>query len=201
NTNNTNNTTTGNNDNNTTGNNDNNTTGTGECKPDFGQADACGGNVVGTWSLEDACSQVDLEGLLKQACPLATVESMEITTSGTLVVTAAHYARNVTAVINAVVLIPNLCAQVAGGCQGIEAAVAARLQNATATCTPNNDGCSCDLELVEDGEEAGAYTLVDGVITVADGSTFYYCVEGANLSLREFGTNDDASQPTQFYGK
>jgi len=192
----TNNNTTGTN-NNTTGTNNNTNTGNPQtCNGSFGAPEACGGDPTGTWTLDGICSDYDYESAIQQACANATVSDVTFLGSGTLVVAGNSWAYDVTGTATTAMQFPAECNVL--GCNGTATAIeTAGAQSAT--CTDDGaGGCNCDAVFDASNASAGTYTTDgNGTSTIGpDGETYYYCVSGGTLQLRQYGTAADDAQPT-----
>jgi hypothetical protein len=155
------------------------------CDPDFSEANACGGDPVGTWNVAGACVG-DVE---VPECPAAvvTVETRDV--SGTLVVTDANWTYDVSGTIVYSANIPTVCvAAVGGDC----AAVATALE---AECSDPGDGsCDCTAEEAVEIASSGGYTLEDGNRAVIDnGDEWIFCIEGDGITLRDSNAADSAT--------
>ena len=106
------------------------------------------------------------------------------------------FTQAVDAQVTASISLPNRCNL--PNCQLAENALAANAQSATCADDGNN-GCDCTAVYDLSDTTAGTYTTDQGVATVDSGETYYYCVAGDTLQLREFGTTNDDAIPTLLY--
>lgn len=153
------------------------------CDPAFGQADACGGDPVGTWTYVAGCADVvDAFDDLQQACPGAQITPTARTTGGTLTFLAAGtFTRSVQDTVAADFVIPPQC--VIGGCGTIETVI--ETGGGQATCTASGGGCNCTASVVVNTNDSGSYATANGQITATpnggQAGAYHYCVEGSVL--------------------
>jgi hypothetical protein len=205
--NNTNNTTSNNTTNNTTNNSTNNTTNNSTnnatnntngnvapaCNPAFAEADACGGDPVGTWTIVDACDDYNVAATVQALCPTATVGEIEGTITGTLTVTATNWDYAASGTLSTTIMIPGVCAAQAQGCAGVQTLLG---QIGTATCT-GNASCECDVSVDIANGSTGTYTVSGGVATVDGAEEWYFCSEDGGMSLRrKVTTGNEEPNPT-----
>jgi hypothetical protein len=173
-----------------------------QCNGGFGQANACGGELTGSYVLNDVCTDFDIQASLQQLCPTATATGFSIDAEGTLTFAGNVVSREVSGSMSSQVQIPSLCANLVGGCAGIQAAIINNVDNSMAFCEDTQTGCTCLVSVAIDGDaQLGTFTTDGGVLTTGTGRTFYYCVEADTLSIREFGQGASESGFVQFYAR
>ncbi len=189
-------TTTGTNNGTTTGTNNGTTGGTQTCNGSLDAATACGGDPMGTWTVDEVCSDYDFAGLIQQACAQATAGDPTVDATGTLAVTASNWAYelNGSAMIDA--NIPQNCNFL--GCAQTASLIESTGGAESATCTDDGaGGCDCTATYDISTASAGSYTTDGaGTATIGTGETYYYCVAGDSIQIREYGTQNDDAQPT-----
>ncbi len=179
------------------------------CDPDFDMADACGGDITGTWTLGAVCG-VDLPaeaaGLAEQ-CPTAVVGTPEYDVSGTLVVGSGNFAQTLSGTVSADVTVPSECLTIEGtpiNCAALEAVVNTT-PGLSASCEDGMDGaCDCGITADVDFSSSGSYTVNGGVATVTTSGgpeEYYFCVDGDQVTLRETETSNDAGRPIFALGR
>ncbi len=156
----------------------------------------CGGNVVGSWSVESSC--LELTGnmdvsLLSLDCAAVPVTGY-LQTSGTFVANAnGTYSDNTTTTGAATFSLAPSCLSVSSvvvPCDRLGALFMAAGWS-SATCAETDGQCSCAATVVQQGglgqvlpytEPTGSY-LTDGTTLTASNATYTYCVAGDTLSL------------------
>jgi hypothetical protein len=146
----------------------------------------CGGSVLGTWEYSAACVADPFAGVAQQ-CPTATVTGSKGTVKGRVVFDGVKVTRTATVTFSATVVVPAECS--AGQCAAVEAALKKTLDSAT--CKPAGGGCSCDVATSESGTQANAYTVSGTTVSIADGSTYEYCVTGDELAYVPGGGTEE----------
>lgn len=178
--------------------NDNTNTNNGvqACVADFGMAQACGGDLEGTWTYVDACGDTGLEDGLTDLCTTATIDSQSVGGgSGSITVTGGSITQNVSATAEATVTVPSACLVVGPvtlDCATVQTQAQQTIEmdfpGVSVTCATSGPDCSCDLSLPFTTGGAGTIVTSNGVATV-DGDTYYYCVNGDRLLYRQFGAD------------
>lgn len=162
---------------------------TQECNPTFGAAEACGGSPVGTWEIDNVCTDVDLTEQISSFCAGTTVSRLDVRTSGTVVYTETTYSTDVSGFAEVDLTVPtSLCTL--GGCDFLASQIESNLGDAQATCAPGAAGaCDCTVRLTLSVVESGTYVAnsASGVITYDNGDTVHYCIDNGALIQREFG--------------
>jgi hypothetical protein len=145
----------------------------------------CGGDPVGSWTLEDTCGFEGLPNPLADACPGSTFMVEVLSTSGTLTfVDDGTFVQDFDIQSQVVVTLdPMACFMV--DCATFEMLVQG--DNPTATCMAMGPTCECTIP--DDGmpEQAmGTWEVMDNdlVLTTAEGGEgFQLCITGDRLDL------------------
>jgi len=139
----------------------------------------CGGNEIGTWYVTDVCVEesVLFEDLFT-ACSTAVIDDIpEAPASGVVTFTGTTVDRYAVAAITADILIPNSCAFCQ--CTTFEALLDKAGLDATCDTTCNgSQECACTIHANLLIDETGTYTAASNTITIGNGQTFDYCVNG-----------------------
>ena len=166
------------------------------CNPMFGQAEACNSNPVGAWVYQSGCLDDTVFAPLLNNCPGATRTNVAQTTTGNFeLTTLGAYTRTVMDDITGDVDIPAVCAQVSGGCPGIEAAISQVIPGTTSTCTVNtSQGCNCAVRIRQTINDTGTWTVTGaGLVTLnaTGGGSFqyHYCMDTNVLKYKGLSTN------------
>jgi hypothetical protein len=149
-----------------------------------GLADACGGDVVGTWKISTFCVS-NAASPFGASCPSGTDdvsvsgdETFDVRADGTVSTTT-----NIS--VNSAIHVPTSCL---GGidCTALQSQLAAQGQG-TVTCTASPTGCDCQQALPVAVTGSGTYTTSGSTFTVSTtgGSpqSYSYCVRGSTLQL------------------
>jgi hypothetical protein len=155
------------------------------CDPNFGAADACGGNATGTWKYREGCLDESIFGMLSAQCIGITRRNEVQVTSGFLSITSTltyrrvlndHYATDAE--------VPAICVQFVGGCGAIESSIGLVIPGSTASCVMTGSGtCDCRVEINKNISDQGSYTSPSaGMVrlTPDDGSEtgeYHFCVD------------------------
>ncbi|RAL20415.1 hypothetical protein DL240_16555 [Lujinxingia litoralis] len=171
------------------------------CDASFGPDDACGGDIIGTWDFGNACTDFDLAGQLGQLCAGVTIESMDVQTDGTLVITADNFARAITIDVEAMVHVPFSCT-FGLGCDMLTESAGAVDPNVEMTCELDASGqqCECAVSASYGEESAGAYTLEGGVLTAGE-AVYDVCASGDTLTARRRADNAEEPSFVEIYTK
>lgn len=200
--------------NNSTNNATNNATNGGTtdavCQPDFGEADACGGDVSGSWTLQEVCTDFDpAQALNDLGCTGAEFEVFEVSGTGELVVSESNFARDLTYTVNGEGTIPGFCTLLSGGCQGMgedveaffgdEAEVDVVCEDSEGGQGPQAD-CDCTIDGTYTQSASGTYSTDGGVITVSETETqYYYCADSSSNSLTLRAIDDQGVSAVELY--
>ena len=148
-----------------------------------GTFEACGGDLVGTWGIEESCAAV----APVEACPQSSAlysrynrtGTYEFGETGELVMnqrTRSSFHWNV----------PLSCFP-GYGCATIESLLASDSggTDADATCSDQGDSCSCDVTASVQESFTGTYETDGSRLVFSNGVEYDYCVDGTELSLRD----------------
>jgi hypothetical protein len=160
------------------------------CDPSFGQAQACGGAVVGKWKYTAGCVADAAFDDLKTDCPGVQISGVayNVGTNNTVTfVAGGSFTRVFTGSIVGKAAFGQACTKL--GCTALQAAVklavAVKYPGSTIQCTANTaSGCDCDVDLKVSTFAAGTYTTSSGVLTakvVSVDHPYYYCIQGTRL--------------------
>ena len=165
-----------------------------------GEVAPCGGDVVGNWTVSDACidpSQVDTSELdsIKQSCAGFTYGTT-VDVSGTAAFTTTTYDVNIETTAVITMHFPKSCL---GGvtCSAFEQLLGAYITGSDAafSCTGSSD-CNCTLTQAAPQMESGTYTTSVSTLTMTpdDGSgasSTPYCVQGSTFHLISLDDTDN----------
>jgi len=139
----------------------------------------CGGSVEGTWDYTGGCAEVDLSQL-KQACSGITVSDTSATVTARVVFAAGEVNRTYTATGKAKLNVPAVCAQPAGGCTALQAAI-----GADATCSDDGSGgCNCNITSTASDDKTDTYTVQGNTVVTGDGNSYDFCVNGDGMTYQ-----------------
>jgi|HubBroStandDraft_2_1064218.scaffolds.fasta_scaffold584693_1 hypothetical protein len=169
-----------------------------------GKVAPCGGNIVGTWKVVDACtgSTSGSSGSPISSCPSATTQVGNVNASGTATFNAdMTYSVSVTESASETLDIPMSCLSSGTGttvtCADLATSLGTALggddAGATTTCTTSGSSCNCTVTLAGmTDNETGTYSISGDTVTTtptaAPGTTVStgggsYCVQGSDLHL------------------
>jgi len=149
-------------------------------------AAACGGDIVGTWTLETWCGELP-EFPPSEMCPSAVVE-IDIAMAGTLTINADEsFTRAIDTTTNGSMTLPAECLEMAS-CEELHAYFMMEEESPVSRCeSADNDGCRCTYkETVSTDEVSGTYTVDGNTVTLNDGETeetVDFCVGGNSIHL------------------
>jgi hypothetical protein len=158
---------------------------------------ACGGNVVGTWSLSNACvSKFVNPG--NMACPASTAQLSE-NVSGTIEFNQdGTFVTNANSTLNETLTVPASCLVDAGAtesCQQLQNAfnqpTDAGVPAAVASCTSASmGGCTCQLtDTLMGGGQKATYSTLGYRIGLGGAPPSPYCVQGNTLTIQTESSN------------
>ena len=148
--------------------------------------EACGGDIVGTWGIEESCAR----GRSAESCPQSIViysgynrtGTYEFRESGELVMTErTRYSFHES--------VPLSCLDGAS-CVTYESLLASdvgraeQTVDADATCQESGSSCSCDVTASITEMLTGSYELDGSTLVLSNGVEYEYCVDGSELSLK-----------------
>jgi len=132
------------------------------CEPVFYHPIACGGDLVGTWTITSVCADIEaFRRAVGGTCPAASISEPMSTASGTLTVDAfGNITRDITGSTTATIGVPSACRV---GPPGSECAItqtwlAAQISTAEVNCVElaSND-CDCQVDMAETYDDASRY--------------------------------------------
>jgi hypothetical protein len=148
---------------------------------------ACGGDIVGNWSVTSSCVRF-MGPLDDPQCPTATVDAT-VHFSGTASYTATMtYTQSVTQSGTETILLPAAC--LSASCAQVDQALQASPPDGATSihCVTAGSGCSCTATLMpQSTTETGTYTLsgtgVNTTSSAGDTETDQYCATGTHLDI------------------
>ncbi len=158
-------------------------------------APACGGAIVGKWSVTSSCVSADAASMVSMSCPTETASASGFAIKGSVTYNAdLTYSKNTTTSGNVVITLPASCVVHDGGtvtCDELAQALkgATMMTYQSITCVGADSGCRCTFVLVDQASmETGTYsTTPAGLLTeTATGGKpdeSDYCVKGKTLTL------------------
>ena len=171
---------------------------------------ACGGDLVGTWSMRRACATLPAGQKIRTTfCGDVPVTAVRIEGSNTTafrVDGAYEVAGSLMAIT--VVTLPTECVSNRASCAAVAAELGSEFSAYTVTCsgTPTAGGCTCEVaNSPASVSTVGSFTTSGDelVMTPASGSplAYDYCVEGATLKVRERNPNFNGLQTVAVYAR
>lgn len=169
--------------------------GSGTCS----DVNACGGDVVGSWTVESSCLTVDTSDMVSASCPGMTTKPTGWKITGTASFDADQtFDVNMTISGGVVVTVPKSCLTqmgVTATCSQLQQALQAQTTEvdspfSSATCGGASDGCSCTMTMKPiPSSSTGTYSTEGGLLTQMHASGTVgqsdYCVKGGKLSISE----------------
>ncbi|MBN1962695.1 MAG: hypothetical protein JW841_17315 [Deltaproteobacteria bacterium] len=171
------------------------------CDTDFNSDNACGGELTGTWHLADICVNTDeLAALFSQATCIVKINNVVVSDiTGTAVFSGTTVQRTVNATAQVQVTYPLSCFP-SYQCVYFGLLIDTFINTAAATtCSEDSSGCNCTITLAFNENSDATYATLNGTMTINEKSTYYYCVDGWQVSFRQYGNNADESSFTQVY--
>lgn len=166
------------------------TTSTGSSNSTCPSFDACGGALEGTWTYANVCidPSENSADLLQTVCPTASV-TYERGGTATLTFTGSSVSRTGEPLGDSVITFPAECVE------GLGCSFLADALGTSANCTDSGGDCLCrTASSVDWGTQS--YTTAGGRLSLADGRSFDYCVQGNTLTYRETGDIQEAGTST-----
>ncbi|HXI60539.1 MAG TPA: hypothetical protein VNO55_30970 [Polyangia bacterium] len=155
-----------------------------------GNTAACGGDIVGTWTVTSSCVSATAS-MFDSSCPGATIGNVNIKVTGTATYNADKtYTSSATFSGSESVTQPASCLSVNGSmasCAQLTQSLAGNPGFKSATCT-GTGGCTCNIVLNDDTTmETGTYTTTAAGLlteTPAGGAASQsdYCVKGKTMT-------------------
>ena len=168
---------------------------------------ACGGDVVGTWTVTSSClsvaGQMDM-AVVGLSCTSATVTgSLQVT--GTWTANAnGTYSDNTTTSGNEHLTLPAACLRVSGvtiTCDRIGAVLLAAGYASVICTSAASGGCTCSATVNQNGwmavvspdvSTSGEYTTSGTVVTLDSEAKYSFCASGNQLNMTPQGTSPTA---------
>jgi hypothetical protein len=148
---------------------------------------ACGGELAGAWSYSEACTDVSESlGFLQGACPTASAR-VEPGGAATLTFANGQVTRQGAPQGDGVITFPREC-------EDVDCSLLALFQADVGQCSVVNGDCICRTPASVTWS-LQPYTATGGQLTLQDGRSFDYCVQGDRLTYRETG---EAQEPGTF---
>jgi len=149
--------------------------------------DACGGALDGTWTYGNVCIDPteNSADLLQELCPSASV-TYERGGTSTLTFTGSSVSRAGAPLGDSVITFPAVC---------VEGLGCSFLADASTDCTDMGGDCICrTASSIDWGTQS--YTTAGGRLSLGNGRSFDYCVQGDTLTYRETGDAQEAGTNT-----
>jgi hypothetical protein len=156
----------------------------------FGQCEAfeaCGGDLGGSWTYTGACVSRD-ELLDNDSTCLSASVQLDADVEGSLSFASGEVSRSGSASGTGELFFPTFCG-VATGCPQVRELV----DDDQDACLQQNIECVCTFP-IGSGEWDGSYETDGDLLTLSNGRSFEYCVNGDALSYREV-TDEAAGEP------
>jgi hypothetical protein len=161
-----------------------------------GTVSPCGGDIVGTWKVVDACAGISSPSTTNGTCAGETVQVGSYTANGTITFNAdMTYAVSVTQSFSEIATLPASCLTMNGitvTCDELTAALSATTQSdagaGMTTCSASGSSCNCTIGLSGSTTEMGTYTLSGDTFSTTSSSagttsSTSYCVQGNTLHV------------------
>jgi hypothetical protein len=160
---------------------------------------ACGGNVVGTWTVSSSCLSVsgplDLSSFFGQGCASAQVTG-SLQVSGTWSANSdGTYTDNTTTTGNEQIALVAACLSFSGTtitCDGVSGVVQAMGYSSVNCTTAAGGGCNCSATVNQAGgigvvsasaSTSGSFSTSGSNLTIDTSPPYAYCVSGNKLTL------------------
>jgi hypothetical protein len=176
-------------------------TGDAAAGDDCGTVSACGGDIVGTWTIVAACSSGSTS---ETGCPGLSSHLNSLTGRGTIAFNAdMTYSASLDISESLTIVFPAACVPASASCDDLAQSLITSTQAATVSggCSPSNHGCACSVDLqVRPNDSMGTYSVSGSALTTTPSSTGAdisilgdgFCVRGSTLHLISGG---DATTP------
>lgn len=156
-----------------------------------GKTQPCGGDVVGSWVFNGACTnEAVLMSSLQASCPGATIHVDKFTISGTMTLGADQtFTMAATRAASARESIPLACQPNVTSCAELSMSVSDGGDSIVLTCTGTTT-CDCTVDVTASGAtETGTYTTSGTTFSATGGpGTVEYCRAGSLLHLIDVET-------------
>ncbi|HET8931983.1 MAG TPA: hypothetical protein VFN67_01015 [Polyangiales bacterium] len=153
--------------------------------PMCGGVQSCGGDLEGSWKLNEGCYIV-LEQPKLDFCPTATAELHATHVEGSITFQKDSYVRHTEIETELLLKLPAKCQEQEGKDKKSCTSFGATLSNgASLVCADADnkaDGCECSATVINTGNDSGGYNIRGNRVEIGD--TFDYCVKGKTLTLR-----------------
>lgn len=152
----------------------------------------CGGDVVGTWEVEDGCIEAPIPPELEEMCEGSMILSAVGTARGRVVFDGTTARRVAQSIVEVELEVGGICAF---ACE-TTVEMMLREQVPDADCTGGFGGCTCTGSIVTEIDDGDAYTLSGNEIVSTSGKRWLYCVEGDGLRYED-NTPDTVELPRE----
>jgi hypothetical protein len=157
---------------------------------------ACGGDIVGTWSITSSCLDVDVSGSIPDYCPTATAKPVDVQIRGTVTYNAdLTYSRQIIFSGGVAINFPASCLTTGDAgkpmtCDQLAQELMLDVNYASVSCVAATSGCACTGTLAPQTTQikTGMYTatstglLIETETGRATPDTSDYCIKGSTLS-------------------
>ena len=154
--------------------------------PRCGTFEACGGDIVGTWGIEESCAR----GGRAEGCATSTVMYSGYNRTGTYQFNeSGEFTLTERTRYSLHQNMPLACLDGAS-CVTFESLLASdvgtagQTVDADATCRENGSSCSCDVTTSISEMFTGTYEVDGSTLVLSNGLEYDYCVDGSELSLK-----------------
>lgn len=140
-----------------------------------GSFDACGGDLLGTWTMQETCVEAPSTSPIPN-CPDAT-NDQTINITGTLTFEATQIINNLSIAYNGTQVIPKSCFPEGFSCEAMS----------SMQCTDGGDVCNCTYSGTDTDTTTDAYTLEGNTIVIppedaaSQGTRIDFCINGSTL--------------------
>ena len=155
--------------------------------PRCGTFEACGGDVVGTWGIEESCAVASPAADCPQSTRIYTsynrTGTYEFSETGELVMTErTRYSLHQNMPLSCLdgascVTFESLLESDVGG--------PGQTVDADATCKESGSSCSCDVTASTTEMLTSTYEIDGSTLVLSNGVEYDYCVDGTELALRD----------------
>jgi hypothetical protein len=161
---------------------------------------ACGGDITGTWIVDDICVEGDLGAELASEAGVPSkcndlYQNIDITVGGTISYANGVETPNITMNMTMVAHYTEACLSAIAGqkvsmnrtiCDALQSASTDEPTFASATCELSGGACDCTLTNVPTTlTDTDTYTVTGKSLTYADGNVVDYCATNTTLNVRK----------------
>lgn len=172
---------------------------------------ACGGDITGTWLVDDICVEGDLGAELAAEAGVPSkcndlYQNIDVTVGGTVSYANGVETPNITMNMTMVAHYSEAClSDIAGQtvsmsqtiCEALQSAVTNGTSITSATCALSGGACDCTLTSAPTTlTDTDTYTVTGKTLTYSGGDVVDYCATSTTLNLRK--TAGFGSLPAQF---